>query len=147
MSRISRKAIVPYSCRQMYDLVADVSDYPEFISWCDKVDTEVLSENSVKVRLSILYKRTINLSFTTINTNTPEQSIDMKLADGPFSSLSGHWYFEPLGESGCKVIFQLDYEFNKSLKYILFKQIFDKVSVSLFDAFQARARQRYGVVV
>jgi len=81
----------------MYDLVADVSDYPEFISWCDKVDTEVLSENSVKVRLSILYKRTINLSFTTINTNTPEQSIDMKLADGPFSSLSGHWYFKPLG--------------------------------------------------
>ena len=143
MNCIAREAIVPYSCRRMYDLVADVSAYPEFIAWCNRVDTEVLGANSVKVRLGILYKQTVDLSFTTINTNTPGQAIDMRLVDGPFSHLNGHWYFKPLGESGCKVIFQLDYEFNKLLKNVLVKKIFNKVSTSLIDAFQARAQQKY----
>lgn len=147
MSRVAREAIVPYSCRQMYDLVADVAAYPQFISWCNSVAIEVLDENSVKVRLGILYKQKADLSFTTINTNTPEQSIDMELAEGPFSRLSGHWYFKPLGASGCKIVFQLDYEFNQSLKNMLVKQIFAKLSASLFDAFQTRARQKYEIVV
>ena len=147
MSRVAREAIVPYSCRQMYDLVADVDSYPKFISWCNHVDSEVLDANSVKVCLGIIYKKAVDLSFTTINTNTPAQSIEMKLADGPFSSLSGQWYFKPLGEEGCKIVFQLDYEFNKSLKNMLAKRIFNEVSASLLDAFLTRARQKYGTSV
>ena len=144
MSRIAREAIVPYTCRQMYDLVTDVTSYPEFISWCNRVDSETLDQNSVKVRLGILYKKTVDLSFTTINTNTPDQSVEMKLADGPFSRLRGCWYFNSLGEDGCKVIFQLDYEFRKSLKNLLVKRVFNEVSTSLLDAFRARAQQKYG---
>ena len=144
MSRVAREAIVPYSCSQMYDLVTDVASYPEFISWCNRVDSEILGENSVKVRLGILYKQTVNLSFTTINTNTLNQSVEMKLADGPFKQLSGHWYFHPLGDRGCKIVFQLDYEFNKSLKNILIKRVFNEVSTSLLDAFRAHAQQKYG---
>ena len=147
MSRIAREAIVPYSCRRMYDLVVDVLSYPEFISWCNSVDAEVLDESCVKVRLGILYKKTLDLSFTTINTNTPDRSIEMKLADGPFSRLRGHWYFNPLGEDGCKIIFQLDYEFNKSLKNLLARRIFNEVSTSLLDAFRTRAQQKYGTLV
>ena len=146
MSHIAREAIVPYTCRQMYDLVTDVANYPEFISWCNSVDSEVLDVNSVKVRLGIHYKKAVNLSFTTINTNTPDRSIEMKLANGPFSRLSGHWYFKPLGETGCKIVFQLDYEFNKSLKNLLVKRIFNEVSASLLDAFRTRAQQKYGTL-
>lgn len=142
MVRIERAAIVPYSNRQMYDLVADVKTYPEFIAWCNSVDVETLDKNTVKVRLGILYK-TVDLSFTTVNTNTPAQAIEMKLADGPFSSLSGHWYFNPLGEQGCKIVFRLDYEFGKSLKNILVKRVFNEVSTSLLDAFRTRAQQKY----
>ena len=144
MSRIAREAIVPYTCRQMYDLVTDVTSYPEFISWCNRVDTETVDRDSIKVRLGILYKKTVDLSFTTINTNTPDRSVEMKLADGPFSRLRGHWYFNPLGERGCKIVFQLDYEFNKSLKNLLVKRVFNEVSTSLLDAFRLRARQKYG---
>ena len=147
MSRIAREAIVPYSCRQMYDLVVDVKNYPEFISWCNSVDTEFVDQNSVKVRLGILYKKTVDLSFTTINTNTPDRSIKMKLAAGPFSHLSGHWSFDPLGARGCKIVFQLDYEFNKSLKNLLVRRIFNEVSTSLLDAFRTRAQQKYGIAV
>ena len=146
MNRVAREAIVPYSCNQMYDLVTDVASYPEFISWCNRVDTEIVSENSVKVRLGIFYKQMVDLSFTTINTNTPNQSVEMKLAAGPFKQLSGHWYFNPLGERGCKVIFQLDYEFNKSLKNLLARRVFNEVSTSLLDAFRTRAQQKYGPV-
>ena len=144
MSRIAREAIVPYTCRQMYNLVTDVASYPEFISWCNRVDTETLDQDSVKVRLGIIYKKTVDLSFTTINTNTPDQSVEMRFADGPFSRLHGNWYFNPLGERGCKIVFQLDYEFNKSLKNLLVKRVFKEVSTSLLDAFRARAQQKYG---
>ena len=147
MNRIAREAIVPYSCHQMYGLVADVESYPEFISWCNSVDAETLEQNSVKVRLGILYKKTVDLSFTTINTNTPDHSIQMNLAAGPFSSLSGYWSFNPLGERGCKIVFQLNYEFNKSLKNILVRRIFNEVSTSLLDAFRTRAQQKYGIPV
>ncbi len=147
MSRIAREAIVPYTCRQMYDLVTDVTSYPEFISWCDRVDTETVDRDSIKVRLGILYKKTVDLSFTTINTNTPDRSVEMKLAEGPFSRLSGHWYFNPLGERGCKIVFQLDYEFNKSLKNLVVKRVFNEVSTSLLDAFRIRAQQKYGIPV
>jgi len=144
MTHIARQAIVPYSCRQMYDLVTNVDAYPEFISWCRDVDSEVLDQHSVKVRLGIVYKSMVDLSFTTINTNTPGRSVAMELAAGPFSRLSGHWRFKPLGAKGCKVTFQLDYEFNRSLKNILAKRIFNEVSASLFDAFRIRAQQQYG---
>ena len=144
MNRIAREAIVPYSCRQMYNLVTDVASYPEFISWCNRVDTETVNHNSVKVRLGILYKKTVDLSFTTINTNTPDQSVEMKLAGGPFSRLSGHWSFNSLGERGCKIVFRLDYEFNKSLKNLLVRRVFNEISTSLLDAFRARAQQKYG---
>ena len=144
MNCIAREAIVPYSCRQMYDLVTDVASYPEFISWCNQVDTEAVDHNSVKVRLGILYKKTVDLSFTTINTNTPNQSVEMKLAGGPFSQLQGYWYFNPLGAQGCKIVFQLEYEFNKSLKNLLVKRVFNEVSSSLLDAFRTRAKQKYG---
>ena len=144
MNRIAREAIVPYSCRQMYNLVTDVTSYPEFISWCNRVDTETVNHNSVKVRLEILYKKTVDLSFTTINTNTPDQSVEMKLAGGPFSRLSGHWYFNSLGERGCKIVFRLDYEFNKSLKNLLVRRVFNEISTSLLDAFRTRAQQKYG---
>lgn len=147
MNRIAREAIVPYSCNQMYGLVADVESYPDFISWCNNVDTEVLDKSSVKVRLGILYKRTVDLSFTTINKNIPDHTIEMKLADGPFSDLSGYWSFNPLGSRGCKIVFQLDYEFNKSFKNILVKRIFNEISTSLLDAFQSRAQQKYGTPV
>jgi len=144
MTHIARQAIVPYSCRQMYDLVTDVAAYPEFISWCSEVDSQILGPHSVKVRLGILYKRTVDLSFTTINTNTPDRNVEMRLAAGPFSRLRGHWRFKPLGIKGCKVTFQLDYEFNRSLKNILAKRIFNEVSASLFDAFRIRAQKQYG---
>ena len=144
MNHIARQAIVPYTCRQMYDLVTDVMSYPEFISWCSCVDCEILAQNLVKVRLGILYKKTVDLSFTTINTNTPDQSIEMRLADGPFSRLRGRWHFNSLGEYGCKVVFQLDYEFSKYLKNLLVKRVFNEISTSLLDSFRTRAQQKYG---
>lgn len=146
MSQVTREAIVPYTCRQMYDLVTDVSAYPKFLSWCNSVDVEHLDEKRVKVRLGVRYHKAVDLSFTTVNTNQPYETVSMELADGPFKHMNGKWSFTPLGNSGSKVIFQLDYEFNKSLQKILMNRIFSELSDSLLDAFQARAKEVYDAV-
>lgn len=144
MSRVIREAIVPYSCRQMYDLVTDVSAYPKFLSWCSSVDVEHLDDQCVKVRLGVRYQKAIDLSFTTVNTNQPYTAVSMELADGPFKHMNGKWHFTPLGDAGSKVVFQLDYEFKKSLQKIVMNRIFSELSNSLLDAFYARAKEIYG---
>ncbi len=140
MATIKRSALMPYSARQMYDIVNDVESYPEFLPWC--ASSEVSSQSEDHMRASILMQKgKLNHSFTTDNRLIPGQCIHMELVDGPFRKLSGDWVFTDLSESACKIELQLEFEFSNRLVGLLIGPIFTQIANSLVDAFCQRAQQ------
>ncbi len=143
MSRVAREAIVPYTCAQMYELVTDVDAYHRFVPWCRATSAETLADGRVRARLEMRHAG-VDLSFTTVNRNTPAHSVEMEGAEGPFRRLRGRWDFTPLGEDGCKVALAVDFEFAAALHKILVHRFFGRIVASLMDAFLARAAALYG---
>lgn len=140
--KVSRSALLPYSARNMYDVVADIRSYPGFLGWCD--GTEIISESTSEVVAKLLISVSkVNFSFTTKNTNTAYESIELSLVDGPFSSLSGQWRFQQLGPEACKVSLDMDFQFDGAITHKLFARIFEKVIITQLDAFQKRAEIVY----
>ena len=143
MSRVAREAVVPYTCAQMYELVTDVDAYRRFVPWCHAASSEMLADGRVRARLEMRHVG-VDLSFTTVNRNTPVQSVDMEGAEGPFRRLRGRWDFTPLGEDGCKVALVMDFEFAAALHKLLVNRFFSRIVESLMDAFLTRAAALYG---
>ncbi|MFU8784720.1 type II toxin-antitoxin system RatA family toxin [Aliidiomarina sp.] len=143
MPQIERSALVPYSCRQMYDLVNDVAAYPEFVPGCAAARIIEDDGNSMVAELSIS-KAGIRHAFTTRNTLVSEQFIRMELVQGPFKELQGGWEFKPLSNEACKVSLKLDFEFSSKLLHFAFGKVFNEVTARMVDAFAQRARQVYG---
>ncbi len=143
MHNISKSAIVPYSCNEMYQLVNQVDRYPEFLDWC--TSTSILNQTEDQVTASVkINKSAFNQSFTTINNLTPNKRIDMQLKDGPFSHLSGYWKFTKLNNSACKIELQLQFDFSSKLVDVAISPIFSSIANSQLDAFVKRAKYVYG---
>ncbi len=143
MSRVTREAIVPYTCDQMYALVTDISAYDRFLPWCRSTAVEPLADGRVRARLEIRHGG-VDLSFATVNRNTPPQSVEMELAEGPFRQLRGGWRFTPLGDDGCKIAFTVGFEFAAPFYRLFLNRFFHRITASLMDAFLERARAVYG---
>ncbi|MBW5290216.1 MAG: putative oligoketide cyclase/dehydratase or lipid transport protein YfjG [Candidatus Ruthia sp. Asou_11_S2] len=143
MHHISKNAIVTYSCEQMYQLVNQVNQYPEFLNWCS--DASILKQSDGQIIASVrINKGSFNQTFTTINTLTPHQKIDMQLKEGLFKHLSGAWIFTKLSNSACKIELNLEFGFSSKLVDIAISPIFTSIANSQLDAFVARAKQVYG---
>ena len=97
MPKITRSAIVSHTPEQMFELVNDFARYPEFLPWCDAARVIDSSDRVIVGELSI-QKGSIRKAFTTKNTLTPPERIDLSLVNGPFKSLSGYWRFESLAK-------------------------------------------------
>jgi ribosome-associated toxin RatA of RatAB toxin-antitoxin module len=146
MKTVHKSVLIWYSAAEMFALVTDVASYPQFLPWCDQAS--VLEENAhgmtAKVGLSIAG---LTQSFTTRNVHEKDRKVSLKLVDGPFSKLDGHWNFQPLGDGSqraCKVEFTLRYGFDNAALAGLVGPVFDKIASSLVDAFVKRAGQVYG---
>jgi len=105
MACVERTALVGYSAKQMFDVVADVAAYPEFLPWCDSAHVLEQTDETVKASLGIDYHG-VKQSFTTKNSLTDAQYIHMQLVDGPFKQLDGKWNFILLEPEACKRLFQ-----------------------------------------
>jgi ribosome-associated toxin RatA of RatAB toxin-antitoxin module len=68
----------------------------------------------------------------------------MQLVDGPFRQLEGSWRFDPLGEDGCKISLNLEYDFSSRMVSMVVGPVFNKIANSLVDAFHKRAVEVYG---
>jgi len=140
---ISRSALVIYSAEQMFRLVDDIESYPAFLPWCGS--STVLSRTDDEVTASIGVSHSgMNKSFTTRNVNQPYSRISMHLVEGPFNRLEGIWQFQQLGDDGCKVSLELDFEFKSKLVGLTFGPIFGQMAGTMVDAFTQRAVNVYG---
>jgi len=143
MTIINKFTLVPYTPAQMYALVDDIEAYPEFLPWCKS--TRVLSRTEDEVRATIeLSKGGVEKAFTTCNRNQKNKMIQMRLVEGPFKQLEGFWRFDALGDDGCKVSLDLEFEFASRMLGMVIGPVFSQIANSLVDSFQQRAVDVYG---
>ena len=140
--KVKRKKIVPHTSQQMYALVNDIRAYPEFITWCKKVDIVAEDESEITASLHI-EKGILRRKFTTKNTLHAGHRMDMQLVDGPFKYLHGFWQFDDCGESRCKISFELEFEFSTPMLAAALNPIFNLIANSLVDFFVQRAQEVY----
>ena len=140
---VTRSLILPYSAEEMYDLVADITHYQDFLPWCAKSQVLAHDDVSVTARLDVKYKH-FNSAFTTRNHMSPKRGIRMELVDGPFSTLAGAWQFVPLDENACRVELEVMFAFSGALKERLMAPVFNRICNELADAFAARAVAIHG---
>lgn len=148
MKTVHKSVLIWYSAAEMFALVTDVASYPRFLPWCDQAAVLDETEDGMTAKVGISIAG-LSQSFTTRNTHEKDRKVSLKLVDGPFSKLDGHWDFHPLGngsQRACKVDFTLRYDFDNAALAALVGPVFDKIAGSLVDAFVKRAADVYGEV-
>jgi coenzyme Q-binding protein COQ10 len=130
----------------MFDVVADVERYPEFLPLCESLVVEsrtATPEGSVLVARMAVGYRAIREAFSSRVTLKPaEPSILVEYLDGPFSHLENRWRFLA-APGGCDVDFHIDYQFRSSMLPLVMGAVFDKAVRHYTEAFEARARALY----
>ncbi len=142
MAQVEKSVLVPYSAEQMFALVDNVAEYPQFLPWCGGASVNSVAGNTVHATVHIDYHH-IKQSFTTENVRQVPHRIDITLKDGPFKNLDGCWHFIPLSESACKIELSLHYEFSSRLLEKVFGPIFYYIANTFVDAFVHRAEKVY----
>jgi len=143
MHTVQRSVLVPYSCGQMFDLVADVDKYSEFMPWCGGSTVHRQDENGMDASVTISIAR-IKQTFTTRNTHDYPRSIKIELIDGPFSALTGDWEFQELAPDACKVVYTMQYAFSSRALETVVGPVFNRIATSFIDSFTQRAQSVYG---
>ncbi len=135
MTRLSRSALLEVPAEIAYQVVADVTRYPEFLPGCEQVEIKKTRKDGLVAKVTVSGKG-LTQSFVTTNTHTPN-SILMSLKEGPFKSLEGAWYFSPIGDVGCRIEVRLVFE-AKGLLARMLSGLAENVANRMVDAFTQR---------
>lgn len=139
----AERRILPHTPQQLYDLVADVERYPQFLPWAIACRIRKNVGPVIWADLVIGFKM-IRERFTSKVTLNPEAlRIDVEYVDGPFHYLNNHWQFEAHPE-GCTVDFFVDFEFKNKVLQTIIGALFNEAVKRMVAAFETRAKQLYG---
>lgn len=142
MASFNRALEVPYTPTQMYTLVDRIEDYPGYVPWCTGAEVR-RDGQTVLATLHLQYKN-LTHSFTTRNHHDADNKvIKVKLAQGPLSLLHGEWRFLETAGGGCRIEFEIDYEFSNRLLTTILSPMFAAVYGRMIDAFAAQADKIY----
>ncbi|MEO6042242.1 MAG: type II toxin-antitoxin system RatA family toxin [Croceibacterium sp.] len=143
MPGISETQRLPYSAVQMFDLVADVGRYGEFLPWV--VATRVRSDSETEMIADMLVGfKALREKFTSKVVKQRPSRLEVIYLDGPMRDLDNVWRFRDLPEGGCEVDFCVDFSFNNKMFEVLAGQYFDRAFRKMVAAFEERAQQLYG---
>ncbi len=143
MPGIREKRVLPYSCEQMFDLVADVGRYKEFLPWV--VATRVTSNSDTEMVADMVVGfKSLREKFTSRVSKERATSIQVHYVDGPLRDLDNRWTFAPLPDGGCEVDFCVDFTFKNRVFEALAGQYFDRAFRKMVAAFETRADELYG---
>ena len=138
MHRVDQSVLVSHSAEELFRLVDDVENYPQFLPWCGGTTVKTKDDAITEAAIMINFHG-IKQSFTTRNEKTFPSRMDVKLVDGPFKRLQGHWNFHALGARACKVELVLEYEFTSKWLEKIIGPVFSHIAGSLMEAFVRRA--------
>ena len=149
MPQFSTKRRVRHTASDMFDLVADVEKYPQFVPLCSaiKVKSRAAKGDGMTVMVSdmtVAYKMIRQTFASRVTLDRPGLKIVVEYLDGPFSRMQNRWTFHPTGEGTCDVEFYIDYEFKSRTLAMLMGAMFDTAFRKFSAAFEKRADQVYG---
>jgi coenzyme Q-binding protein COQ10 len=134
---------LPYSAEQMFDLVADVARYPEFLPWV--VATRVRSDDGEEMLADMLVGfKALREKFTSRVLKERPDRLEVIYIDGPMRDLDNLWHFRPLPNGGCEIDFSVEFSFKNKMFEMLAGQYFDRAFRKLVTAFETRADELYG---
>lgn len=134
---ISNSVLLPYQREQVYDLVADIDSYQEFLPWCES-SRVIDSDSNLVVGEVRVGMPGVQELLVTRNTMEPYERIGLELLEGPFSHFQGEWLFTELS-SGCKVTIDLTYQFKSLVLHLLISRLSDMIVNRILHAFSDRA--------
>jgi coenzyme Q-binding protein COQ10 len=134
--------VIPYSPEQLFDLVADVGKYPQFLPWCAGARVRSYATDALVAEMTIGFGP-FRESFTSrVRLERPER-IHVRYENGPFRYLKNEWRFNP-DPKGCRVHFFVDFEFRSRILQAAIGVVFNEAVRRMVNAFIKRARDIYG---
>lgn len=134
---------LPYSAEQMFDLVADVARYGEFLPWV--IATRVRSDSDTEMVADMVVGfKSLRESFTSRVAKDRPHTIKVHYVDGPLSDLDNVWTFRVVDEHTCEIDFLVEFTFRNRLFEKIAGQYFDKAFRKMVEAFETRAAALYG---
>jgi coenzyme Q-binding protein COQ10 len=147
MPRIEESRRLPYSARQMYDLVADVRRYPEFLPWTAaariRSDVDKGAYREMLADLVVSFKVFRESFGSRVRLYDDARRIETEYLDGPFRYLQSEWTFRDMPDGGCEVRFWVDFEFRNPILRRVLGAVFDEAMRRIVAAFEKRARELY----
>lgn len=149
MPKHSENRVMSYTARQMYDLVADVARYPEFLPWTAaariRSRTPVGDGSEVMEADLVISFKVFRERFGSRVTLWPaDMRIRTEYLDGPFRYMHSTWAFRDRPEGGCEVLFNVDFEFRNAILQKVIGVVFDEAMRRVVRAFETRAQSLYG---
>jgi coenzyme Q-binding protein COQ10 len=145
MPHHQEKRALPFDPAQLFDLVADIGRYPEFLPWCKGARILKREGNIVTADLIVGYKM-FREKFTSIVTLDKPRAISVKYLSGPLAHLTNEWEFRPGAKGGCDLFFHVDFDFRSPLLRAMMEPFFDKAMRKMAGAFEERAKELYSDV-
>ena len=143
MPSIHETRALPYSAEQMFDLVADVGRYGQFLPWVVATRVRSTSETEMVADMVVGFKG-IRESFSSRVSKTRPNEIAVHYVDGPLSDLDNVWKFRELGPNDCEIDFCVDFTFKSRIFERLAGQYIDRAFRKMVAAFEQRAFELYG---
>ena len=147
MPKQEESKTVNYTKDQMFDLVADIDRYDEFLPWCNNSKIINISiKDDIKIviaDLEIGYDQIVYTYRSEVKLHKDKSEINVRNLDGPFKYLENNWKFVTVNESECEIQFKIDFELNITLFDILMRKFFDLAFQKMVDAFISRANEIY----
>lgn len=142
MAEVNKLVLIEFTPAQMFELVDRCEDYPSFLPWCGGAEVHARTDTLTAATIHINYHG-IKAHFSTENDKQPPREMLIRLKEGPFRHLNGHWRFTPLGDTACKIEFGLHYEFSSKLLEKALGPVFSHIANTFVDSFVKRAAQVY----
>jgi len=146
MPNIRESRELPYSAEQMFDLVADVGKYPQFLPWVVATRVRSNSETEMVADMMVGFKA-LREKFTSRVCKERPTRIVVEYVDGPLSHLENSWHFEPLGATRCRIDFCVEFTFRNSVFEAMAGKYLDRAFRKMVGAFEKRANDLYGAPV
>lgn len=134
---------LPYSPEQMFDLVADVARYAEFLPWVTATRVRSNSDTQMVADMIVGFKG-LRETFTSKVEKQRPGHLRVDYLEGPLRHLTNDWIFRPDGQGGCLVEFCVDFAFKNRVFEMLAGQVFDRALRKMINAFEDRAAALYG---
>jgi coenzyme Q-binding protein COQ10 len=149
MPQFSSKRRVAHRADEMFDLVADVEHYPEFVPLCRALKIRQRRPNAdgtetIVADMTVSFKLVKETFTSEVALDRTGRKINVRYLRGPFSNLENRWTFEPKGEEACDVGFFIAYEFKNRMLAMLMGTMFDAAFAKFSAAFEKRADVVYG---